>query len=109
MPRVTTTEYTVASERKSDGSPARTLVDGSQTSCVMGVRNPFGPVTYRLDALTVLTSIGPLNGTVTCGRTSKPSCRLSKVRSSQTEELVELHVGTGMFTRRPVSWVASET
>src|SRR5712664_1854798 len=99
---VTTTAQVVASERKSEGPPARTLVEGSQTSCVSGVRNPFGPITNALDPLTVVTSIGPLNGTVTRGLRSKPSWRLTNVRSSQIDESVTSHGGTGRFTRRPV-------
>src|ERR1700682_2317678 len=109
IPPVTTTEEVVASDRKSDGSPARTLVDGSQTSWMIGVRNPVGPITKKFVALTVPASMAPLNGTVTRGRRSKASCRLSKARSSQTEEFIALQAGTGRFTRRPVIWAGSGT
>src|SRR5437879_12007087 len=53
--------------------------------------------------------MGPVNGTVTRGRRSNPSCRLSNVRSSHTELLVASQTGTGRLIRIPVSCQESAT
>src|SRR5438445_13147705 len=53
--------------------------------------------------------MGPVNGTVTRGRRSNPSCRFSNVRLSHTEVLVASQTGTDRLIRIPVSSEESAT
>ena len=104
----TTRRYSVASRSCSRVWPLTRWVTGSWTTRQSGT-SPSGPTTRTVDALTLSSWTGPLNGRVTCGCTSKPSRVLTSWRSSQVVRFAAVQSGTGRARRRPVTCASSPT